>query len=84
MSLSCGGRGPCCHVGYPHRHCEHCDTVIATYHHHYYQQPYYGTFNQLGGLLNGNIGQFYQQALGGSADPGISHMHVVEVQNDGA
>jgi hypothetical protein len=29
MSLSCGGRGPCCHVGYAHRHCEHCDMVIA-------------------------------------------------------
>lgn len=28
--LSCGGKGPCCHVGYAHRHCEHCDTVIAT------------------------------------------------------
>ena len=26
--LSCGGRGPCCHVGYAHRHCEHCDVVI--------------------------------------------------------
>jgi hypothetical protein len=28
--LSCGGKGPCCHVGYAHRHCEHCDVVIAT------------------------------------------------------
>ncbi len=28
--LSCGGKGPCCHVGYSHRHCEHCDTVIDT------------------------------------------------------
>lgn len=28
--LSCGGKGPCCHVGYSHRHCEHCDEVIAT------------------------------------------------------
>lgn len=27
--LSCGGKGPCCHVGYSHRHCEHCDEVIA-------------------------------------------------------
>lgn len=27
--LSCGGKGPCCHVGYSHRHCEHCDVVIA-------------------------------------------------------
>ena len=55
MSLSCGGRGPCCHIGYAHRHCEHCDTVIPTYHAHYqqpwpwYQQPWYST---LGGLLN--------------------------------
>jgi hypothetical protein len=30
MSPGCGGRGPCCHVGYAHRHCEHCDVVIAT------------------------------------------------------
>lgn len=29
--LACGGKGPCCHIGYAHRHCEHCDTVIATY-----------------------------------------------------
>jgi len=38
MSLSCGGRGPCCHVSYAHRHCEHCDVVIPTYacHHHYF------------------------------------------------
>lgn len=26
--LSCGGKGPCCHVAYLHRHCEHCDVVI--------------------------------------------------------
>ncbi len=29
--LACGGKGPCCHVGYSHRHCEHCDVVVATY-----------------------------------------------------
>ncbi len=29
--LSCGGKGPCCHVGYSHRHCEHCDEVINTW-----------------------------------------------------
>ena len=28
--LTCGGKGPCCHVGYSHRHCEHCDVVIDT------------------------------------------------------
>lgn len=28
--LTCGGKGPCCHVGYAHRHCEHCDVVIDT------------------------------------------------------
>lgn len=44
--LSCGGKGPCCHVGYAHRHCEHCDVVIdlRTYHDFLpwrpYQQPY--------------------------------------------
>jgi hypothetical protein len=27
--LSCGGKGPCCHVGYAHKHCEHCDVVIS-------------------------------------------------------
>jgi hypothetical protein len=50
MSLSCGGRGPCCHVGYDHRHCEHCDAVIAVTvqpHYHggypFWNQPYYGT-----------------------------------------
>lgn len=30
MTLSCGGKGPCCHVGYSHRHCECCDFVIDT------------------------------------------------------
>lgn len=28
--LACGGKGPCCHIGYAHRHCEHCDMVVAT------------------------------------------------------
>lgn len=28
--LSCGGRGPCCHIGYRHRRCDHCDVVIDT------------------------------------------------------
>lgn len=27
--LTCGGKGPCCHIGYAHRHCEHCDQVIS-------------------------------------------------------
>lgn len=50
MSLICGGRGPCCHVSYPHRHCEHCDVVIATTHcHHFggwqpYWTPYYTSY----------------------------------------
>lgn len=34
IKLSCGGKGPCCHVGYAHKHCEHCDVVIA------FTQPY--------------------------------------------
>ena len=55
MSLACGGRGPCCHIGYSHRHCEHCDVVIPTHacHHHWYGgwQPnwagyYSGFYNQ--------------------------------------
>lgn len=33
--LSCGGKGPCCHVAYHHRHCEHCDTVVDL------REPYY-------------------------------------------
>lgn len=57
MSLVCGGRGPCCHIGYAHRHCEHCDVVIPTYHYQYpvpyYAQPtYYGTFGIYNGLSN--------------------------------
>lgn len=28
-ALACGGKGPCCHIGYSHRHCGHCDTVIS-------------------------------------------------------
>lgn len=28
--LACGGRGLCCHIGYAHRHCGHCDVVIPT------------------------------------------------------
>jgi hypothetical protein len=59
MSLTCGGRGPCCHVGYQHRHCEHCDTVIpvaAVPHIHGY--PWYGpTYYGYGisGIYNGNL-----------------------------
>ncbi len=64
MSLACGGRGPCCHVGYAHRHCEHCDVVIPLSvqpHTHLggyvwnvpYNQPYYGTFGQLTNQLQG-------------------------------
>lgn len=45
MTLSCGGKGPCCHVGYSHRHCEHCDLVIDTRQYvalvyPWWQQPY--------------------------------------------
>lgn len=56
MTLTCGGRGPCCHVGFPHRHCEHCDVVIPTQvqpHVHWssvWNQPQYGTFQQLQAL----------------------------------
>jgi len=64
--LSCGGKGPCCHVGYPHRHCEHCDQVIATYacHHPYYwpYQTYYGTTFQPPQIGNNLANQL--QALG--------------------
>jgi hypothetical protein len=56
MSLTCGGRGPCCHVGYAHRHCEHCDTVIALSvqpHAHY---PWYQTYPWYGGNISGITG----------------------------
>lgn len=43
MTLSCGGKGPCCHVGYSHRHCEHCDLVIDT---RQYVAPIYPLWNQ--------------------------------------
>lgn len=60
MSLACGGRGPCCHIGYAHRHCEHCDYVIPLQHFHggyFYQQPYYWT-----NLLSSAGQQFSQLA----------------------
>ena len=61
MSLSCGGRGPCCHIGYPHRHCEHCDVVIPTYQRHAYypywwSQPYYGNVG-IGDQLSSQLQQ---------------------------
>lgn len=73
MSLSCGGRGPCCHVGYAHRHCEHCDVVIATnvqphVHTYYgtYGLPWYGYqtgLSSLGGTLSSwGFNQFQQLA----------------------
>lgn len=60
MSLACGGRGPCCHIGYPHRHCEHCDVVIALACHHHYgiypnTQPWFTTYSS--GLQN-QLGNF--------------------------
>lgn len=77
MALSCGGRGPCCHIGYPHRHCEHCDYVIPTHHTHwpYWSQPYWGT---VGGLVNtyATSGTAPLQALLGSApEPEDAHPH---------
>lgn len=80
MSLACGGRGPCCHVGYAHRHCEHCDVVIAITpqpHTHYpwYSPTYYGTIGgQLGGF-NSLANQLQQLASPST--------HLVEVTNDG-
>ena len=61
MRLSCGGRGPCCHIGYAHRHCEHCDVVIPTQHSHwpYWWQAYYGSIG--GGTYYGNSGLLSSQ-----------------------
>jgi hypothetical protein len=66
MSLSCGGRGPCCHIGYSHRHCEHCDTVIpvsAVPHTHYPNYyPYYGVSGIYNGNLNSQLSPFTNQS----------------------
>lgn len=87
MSLSCGGRGPCCHIGYAHRHCEHCDVVIATtvqphYHGAYYGNPWWNQTYQ-GGLLSGlnsGIATQLQQLANGLASPG--QYNVTEVPID--
>ena len=74
MALACGGRGPCCHVGYAHRHCEHCDVVIAT-HPYYHGWPYYGSIGQYygnGGLLNSQLQQLQQY---GASTIAQSHTH---------
>lgn len=68
-TLSCGGKGPCCHVGYSHRHCEHCDMVIDTRSYTYIPYinpvptyptyPYWwtnGTYNTFGDVGNANFG----------------------------
>jgi hypothetical protein len=59
---ACGGKGPCCHIGYAHRHCEHCDQVISlvSYAPPYYWNPIYqfpmtraiGTYNTFGDVGN--------------------------------
>jgi hypothetical protein len=59
----CGGRGPCCHVGYPHRHCEHCDVVVATHVCHYAQWPYQTTFGPFYGM-NGTYSGLQSQLIG--------------------
>ena len=54
--LTCGGRGPCCHVGYAHRHCEHCDTVVPlSVQPHYHGYPWYQTYSAVSNLLGGNL-----------------------------
>jgi hypothetical protein len=75
MTLMCGGRGPCCHVGYPHRHCEHCDVVIAvmvqphTHGWYSWSQPYYGTLqSQLANAIQYGSQQHVLQALQSAED----------------
>jgi hypothetical protein len=83
MSLACGGRGPCCHIGYSHRHCEHCDVVIPTYHAHYWQPPsywqtpyYYGTSGLYsGGMQSSLANQFQQLTSSTTVVEGTSHSH---------
>ena len=55
MSLACGGRGPCCHIGYSHRHCEHCDVVIPLTVQPHTHNPWWQSFpysGSIGGLYN--------------------------------
>jgi len=76
--LACGGRGPCCHVGYPHRHCEHCDVVIPVYqHNHYWPWSYYQTQPGVYGLSGmGMQFQGMQSALtAGSVQNAETHAH---------
>lgn len=56
--LSCGGKGPCCHVGYSHRHCEHCDVVIdlrSQFSWPYFNPPYAPTTRPYITLGNGTL-----------------------------
>jgi hypothetical protein len=75
MSLACGGRGPCCHIGYAHRHCEHCDTVIAmhSYYQSYtpwwqYQSYYYGTYSRTLASQLGSSNTYQQTTIGASPE----------------
>lgn len=76
-TLSCGGKGPCCHIAYAHRHCEHCDMVISLVSQSY-PAPYYrpwmwwtngtdNTFNQLNGAMG--AGNQSIRAFNASASP---------------
>lgn len=85
-ALSCGGKGPCCHVGYSHRHCEHCDVVIDTRTAHdflpYYNRPYITW--QAGGTAARppNFLDTYANAAMGSRDQSIRAFNTGQAAQD--
>lgn len=79
--LSCGGKGPCCHVAYAHRHCEHCDTVIDLRSYLYPPgQPYRPWWQPSGGTYS-NVGDFLttQFNTGASSTQNALPEHACEV-----
>lgn len=94
--LSCGGKGPCCHLGYSHRHCEHCDEVIDTrpanrWYVPYqpitvYPRPYWanGNYNNIGDVIStqttGAYTQLDQRALAGEAS-GTMYMEAINASH---
>lgn len=80
--LACGGKGPCCHIGYSHRHCPHCDVVIDTRPANWWYSPYVWPWNTAPGIqpyrpfyntfggsqLGNNFGNVGNAVINGNAD----------------
>lgn len=83
MTLTCGGKGPCCHVGYSHRHCEHCDLVIDT---RQYVAPGYPWFNQYPRVTwgNGTFDTTSHTVIGSASTAGIGIGHACSALPSGA